>query len=111
MRQEQEFLEVLVPAPQGSRNAARFDVQTLTEGGKGRFDLIQTGVVPKRKQRFDVGLRYPDPTGKFRLLQTWVQKRTVQIEFRSLQGWQRRGTELRTAVAPGRRLWSGFPNV
>jgi hypothetical protein len=49
---------------------AGFNVQTLAERRECRLDVIQTGMMPERKQAFDVGLRYADSARKFRLLQT-----------------------------------------
>ena len=52
-----------------SSGVARFDVQTLAEGGKRRLDQIKTRVMPEREETLDMRLRYAEAAGEIRLLQ------------------------------------------
>jgi len=46
------------------RRVARFDVQTPSQSGKCGLDLMQTRLVPERKQPLNVRFGYSDTAGK-----------------------------------------------
>lgn len=99
------------PTREASGCVARFDVQALSERGKGRLDLVKPGMMPKRKKTFDVCFWYPDAARKFRLLQARFQERNVEIDLGSLKRRSRHRPEFPAAMELGGGQRPGFPDV
>ena len=94
-----------------SSGVANLDVQTLPDRRQRRFELIQPGVVPERKQSFDVRLGYSNAAGQVRFPQTRRQECRLEIDLGGLQSRERDGVEPRPAATRWRRQWAALPDV